>query len=113
MILAHSSATDRGDELGQRFQALELKMQTCIESSLEMHKQAEQAKQELQVGADDDETDESESQRKNALEEVEKRSRLLAEESEALQSQLDALKTRQLIGNVDTSDDSNAVVGMP
>jgi hypothetical protein len=114
--LSHSSPTtsaDQSDVLVQRFQALEVKVQNCIQLNHERQREDEQAKQELQANTDDDESDEDESQRKNALEEIETRSRLLDDESEYLQSQLHALKTRQLIGNVDTSEDSVAVVGKP
>ena len=71
-------------------------------------------KEELHAGGKNDaDAADDEAQRVLALQEVQKQSRLLDEESEALRGQLHAVKTDQQIGRLHTSEDSFAIVGLP
>ena len=85
---------------------------TCLEDCLafvdEQQREVQQRQLQPEASPGDDEA-----QRVLVLQEVETRSRFLGEEDEALRAQLHAWRTNQQIGNVDTWDDSFALVGLP
>ena len=71
-------------------------------------------KEELRAGVENDTAAaDDKAQRVLALQEARKQSRLLDEKDEVLRTQLRALKTNQQIGNVVTSEESFALVGLP
>ncbi|KAI0410671.1 hypothetical protein F5X98DRAFT_359139 [Xylaria grammica] len=114
LIVQLRSRTDR-KELEERL----LDLQTNIEKHLvfvnDQHAEAQRRKEELQQLSEDEE-DDNDAQRTLAIKEVEEQSRLLEDEqvsSGVILSQVQAERTGQKIGDVITSGNSTAWVGMP
>ncbi|OQV11243.1 hypothetical protein CLAIMM_15105 [Cladophialophora immunda] len=103
-----------GEKLRTELQALEAKIQEHINFTKNQQDEAQRREQELRRVPADEEDDGA--QRTLALQEVEKQSRLLEADrasSAVVFSQVRSGRTGQDIGNVMTSDDSRALVGLP
>jgi DNA gyrase/topoisomerase IV subunit A len=105
--------TDR-EKLKMQLRALEAKIQEHMDLTKKQEDEAQRRRQELQEEPDDEE--DGGAQRTLAIQEIEKQSRLL--EADQTSSAVIFLQVRpkrigQDIANIITSDDSNALVGMP
>jgi len=107
------SETDRED-LKQQLQTLEIKIQQHLDFTKEQQGENQKRKDELQEEPEDEEDDGA--QRALAIKEVEEQSRLLEADqvsSGVVFSQVHSKLTSQEIGNVTTSNQSRALVGLP
>ncbi|EXJ77534.1 hypothetical protein A1O3_09761 [Capronia epimyces CBS 606.96] len=102
------------EKLRTKLQALEDKIQEHINLTKNQQDEAQRRRQELQREPADEE--DGGAQRTLALQEVEKQSRLLEADqvsSAVVFYQVRSERTGQDIGNIRTSDDSRALVGLP
>ncbi|RWA05544.1 hypothetical protein EKO27_g9559 [Xylaria grammica] len=114
LIVQLRSKTDRKD-LEEQLLDLQTKIEKHPVLVNDQHLEAQRRKEELQQSSEDEE-DDDDAQRTLAIEEVEEQSRLLEDEqvsSGVILSQIQAERTGQKIGDVITSGNSTAWVGMP
>ncbi|RYP12005.1 hypothetical protein DL765_007521 [Monosporascus sp. GIB2] len=107
------SERDRED-FKKQLQTLETKIQEHLDFTIQQQDEARKRKQELQEEPEDEE--DGGAQRTLAIQEVEEQSRLLEADLVScgvVFSQLRSERTGQEIGNVVTTDDSRALVGLP
>ncbi|KAI5924519.1 hypothetical protein F4810DRAFT_664018 [Camillea tinctor] len=111
--LEKMSETER-ENVNTQLQSLKTKIQEHLDLIKQQKDEAEERKRELEEESDDEE--DGGAQRTLAIKEIEKRLRLLETDQVScgvVFSQLRSKETGQEIGNVITTDDSRALVGLP